>query len=53
MVRHEAVNKISYTEEDRYDFPPVEGVERGKRRRKAPALFVWSMGGLRNSRKRK
>lgn len=34
-ARHEAVNEISYTEEDRYDFPPVEGVEREEKKERA------------------
>jgi hypothetical protein len=34
-ARHEAINEISYTEEDRYDFSPVEGVEREEKKEHA------------------
>jgi len=34
-ARHEPVNEISYTEEDRYDFPPGEDDEREEKKEHA------------------
>jgi len=37
-ARHEPVNEISFTEEDRYDFPPVEGEEREEKKEHAGVI---------------